>query len=116
MPAPCRQTIPILVASLLVLLASGPIGADEVADRFRGVDANGDGRLSSEELPYPRLFERLDVDGDGFVSFDEARAARGLLRDRALRRGAEAPATATPDVVRHLTCPAPRSRAWIRGC
>lgn len=50
---------------------------DSVAWRFHRADRNGDGKVSREELPLPRLFDRLDQDEDGFVSLEEARAVLG---------------------------------------
>jgi Ca2+-binding EF-hand superfamily protein len=39
---------------------------------FRAFDTDADGRLSAEELGDRKLLERLDTDGDGFVSRTEA--------------------------------------------
>jgi hypothetical protein len=50
---------------------------DQLAQRFAQLDANDDGKLSAEEAPWPRFFERADADGDGFVTLGEARAALG---------------------------------------
>jgi catechol 2,3-dioxygenase-like lactoylglutathione lyase family enzyme len=46
---------------------------DALADRFRQLDRNGDGKISAEEFPGP-LFQQMDKDGDGFVTLDEARS------------------------------------------
>jgi CubicO group peptidase (beta-lactamase class C family) len=40
-------------------------------DRFKQLDKNADGKLSSEELNMPNIFSRLDKDKDGFVSAAE---------------------------------------------
>jgi len=56
--------------------AAGGGGAG--AQRLRQLDADGDGKLSAQELGRPRLFRRLDTNGDGFVTADEAgNALRG---------------------------------------
>ncbi|KAL9263120.1 Polcalcin Che a 3-like protein [Drosera capensis] len=75
--------------------------SQDVADReriFKRFDANGDGKISSTELGdalkslgsvttdevYKMMIE-IDIDGDGFISFEEftefARANRGLIKD-----------------------------------
>ncbi|QDU37329.1 thiol-disulfide oxidoreductase [Maioricimonas rarisocia] len=53
-------------------------GDDPVSQRFRRVDRNGDGQVSREELPLERVFARLDLDTDGFITLEEAR--QGLRR------------------------------------
>lgn len=55
--------------------------------RFDAADTNGDGVMSLEEMQArgqeraakraTKMIERLDTDGDGGVSFDEAQARRG---------------------------------------
>lgn len=52
--------------------------------RFRGMDKDGDGKVSRDEFAGPpALFGRMDADGDGFL--DRGEAARGF------RAGAAAP-------------------------
>ncbi|XP_057441988.1 polcalcin Ole e 3 [Lotus japonicus] len=73
----------------------------DVADReriFKRFDANGDGQISSSELgealktlgsvtaeEVQRMMDEIDIDGDGFISYEEftsfARANRGLVKD-----------------------------------
>lgn len=60
--------------------------------RIEAQDANGDGKLSVEELMAPRmgtrLFDRADADGDGAVSAAEVQAMRermGAMHERAGR-------------------------------
>ncbi|MEM7147218.1 MAG: serine hydrolase [Verrucomicrobiota bacterium] len=60
------------------LVLSSSFAQDRSAERrFQQFDADGDGRLSGEELPYANLLERLDVDDDGYVSLEESKALRG---------------------------------------
>ncbi|MCX7702674.1 MAG: alkaline phosphatase family protein [Planctomycetota bacterium] len=42
-----------------------------VAKRFKDYDKNGDGKLTSDEVPNKRLFERLDKNRDGVVTQEE---------------------------------------------
>ena len=86
--------IPILLAASAAAFAEkphkrwqGPISIEEAearaAERFGRIDADGDGRLTREELfsaerrkerveeRRERLFDRLDADGDGAVSAEE---------------------------------------------
>jgi hypothetical protein len=71
---------------------SSALGEDAVAARqFRQLDANGDGFLDADEVAgLPRLREALaaaDADGDGRLSFEELR--RFALVQRAVRAGAD---------------------------
>jgi arylsulfatase A-like enzyme len=45
----------------------------DVDERFRQLDRNGDGKLTRDEVPQARLFERMDANRDGTVTLDEAR-------------------------------------------
>jgi Ca2+-binding EF-hand superfamily protein len=36
--------------------------------RFKALDKDGDGRLSKDEFPRPKVFERLDANADGFLT------------------------------------------------
>lgn len=67
---------PFLVALCLATAASIATAASpEHGQRFDRLDANGDGRLSREEAAaYPELaqrFEQIDANKDGFLSRDE---------------------------------------------
>ncbi|MBK8978305.1 MAG: sulfatase-like hydrolase/transferase [Planctomycetes bacterium] len=51
-----------------------PRNLDALENGFDRLDRDGDGRLSREEAArYPRLFRQLDADGDGFLTRDELR-------------------------------------------
>jgi Ca2+-binding EF-hand superfamily protein len=49
------------------------IGGGGAGSPFKQRDKNGDGKLDRSELP-AALFDRLDVDKDGFVTEDELKA------------------------------------------
>jgi mono/diheme cytochrome c family protein/thiol-disulfide isomerase/thioredoxin len=102
-----------------ILIGIGLAGSFLVAGRIRGsdaarqkleqrfdeFDANGDGRLTSGELPQRRLFEALDLDRDGVVTKPEARkavAAGGLkaLQNRPQAGSAATAAASAPPPVR----------------
>lgn len=55
----------------------GGEGNSQLAQRFRQLDRNGDGKLTADEVGQPALFGRLDQNGDGLVTLDEARTALG---------------------------------------
>ena len=63
--------------------------AEHAKQRFAEQDANKDGKLSKQELA--RMpgdwFERLDLDGDGFVSQDEMKEAHETMKERFGKRG-----------------------------
>jgi Ca2+-binding EF-hand superfamily protein len=42
------------------------------------MDRNGDGKLSQNEVGRPALLRRLDLNGDGFITLDEAMKALGV--------------------------------------
>jgi hypothetical protein len=70
----------------LTLLAQEPVRpavGGGLAERFKQLDRNGDGKVSAEEFPGP-LFKQMDQDGDGFVTLDESKAffASGPQRQR----------------------------------
>ena len=60
-----------IIVSFATLAIAQPSGG--LADRFKQLDRNGDGKVSAEEFPGP-LFKQMDKDGDGFVTMEEARA------------------------------------------
>ncbi len=63
-----------LIAGALILLVCLPAPAQQknrVGERFRELDANGDGRLDRTEAGNLPFFSASDRDGDGFVTFRE---------------------------------------------
>jgi catechol 2,3-dioxygenase-like lactoylglutathione lyase family enzyme len=94
---------PITLISLSAILACLTLTAQEssrpagsgLAERFKQLDKNGDGKVSADEFPGP-LFKQMDKDGDGFVTMEEARAY--FAGRRPARPAAEQPAqsAATP--------------------
>lgn len=68
------------VAGLLgISLTLAAQSGDSLEERFKKADKNGDGKVTREELPLPRLFDQLDKNGDGFITLPEARAVLGKL-------------------------------------
>jgi CubicO group peptidase (beta-lactamase class C family) len=53
---------------------AGAGGALSPERRFKQLDRNGDGKLTADEVPGPRLFKMLDKNGDGVVTKEEADA------------------------------------------
>lgn len=90
----------------------GPPSAEEFVARMMERDANGDGKLSRDELPGPfaeRMFDNNDTNKDGFLDSTELKAAaenfaaqrgngQGQGRDRAFAPGQARPGGA-PDGV-----------------
>ena len=84
-----------------------PAGRMSAEDRFKGLDRNGDGRLTKDELARPDLFGQMDRDGDGAVTLDEARAfvARRLRAAAGGMKVAENEKPPLCEVVRRLNIP-----------
>ena len=94
----CRP--PILILSLAgaaaaLLALSSSFAQDDASQRLvQTNDRDGDAKLSVEEFPerWRRMFERIDADGDGFVTAQEHRASRAAAakhREEAERERAE---------------------------
>jgi hypothetical protein len=89
----------ITLITLSTLLASLPLSAQEtqpsrgggLVERFRQLDRNGDGKVSASEMGDPDLHKRLDGDGDGFVTLDEAKRFFAWSGPAAGRPGRTAP-------------------------
>jgi Ca2+-binding EF-hand superfamily protein len=48
-----------------------------LAERYRQLDRNHDGKLTRDEVPPAELFNRMDANKDGIVTLDEATRAFG---------------------------------------
>lgn len=46
-----------------------------IEERFTQYDKNGDGKLTPDEFPNAQVFKRMDADGDGVVTLEEAKGA-----------------------------------------
>jgi mono/diheme cytochrome c family protein len=67
-------------SSLLGLLCAGSLLAQEPAGDavFRRYDRNGDGKVTPEEFPLPKIFAKFDVNHDGIITLEEYRKVAGL--------------------------------------
>ncbi len=67
-------------SSLLGLLWVGALLAQEPAGDavFRRYDRNGDGKVTPEEFPLPKIFAKFDLNRDGVITYEEYRKASGL--------------------------------------
>ena len=68
-----RITMAPLAFTLTVLLC-GPLLAQSVADRFKQLDKDGDGKLSTAEAGSVGFFKPADSNRDGLVTLEEAEA------------------------------------------
>jgi hypothetical protein len=76
---------PLMACPALSAQDTQPARGGGLAERFRQLDRNGDGKVSAEELNMPNLFGRLDKDKDGFVSKEEFAAYPRQRREDASR-------------------------------
>ena len=68
---------PLLLALLATLpLAAQSPGADPV---FRRYDRNGDGKVTTDELPLPKIFAHFDLNHDGVITYEEYRKVSGQV-------------------------------------
>jgi Ca2+-binding EF-hand superfamily protein len=89
---------------IVIILAASSAGSSAQAqqpgesplDWFHRMDRNKDGKLSHEECPSPR-FKEFDLDGDGFVTEEEFKAAiMGKAGAKPSRDGGAKPRAAAP--------------------
>ena len=71
-----------LCASLTLLAQETGLSQVSAEQRFRQWDIDGDGKLTRDEVPVPRLFTWLDKDGDGAITMQEAGAFGGPQQHR----------------------------------
>ncbi|MES2506861.1 MAG: redoxin domain-containing protein [Verrucomicrobiota bacterium] len=78
---------------LLPFLLTAPLGAQvaSVAERFKGFDKNSDGLIAGEEMQAAPYLPKLDLNGNGSLTLEEAEKAVQLA-ERAKNRTAESPA------------------------
>jgi outer membrane protein assembly factor BamB len=84
-----------------------PAGSN-LAERFKQLDRNSDGKVSAEEMADPTLHKRLDLNGDGFVTLEEARQAMVSWR-----AGRDAPAVPPKQVAASVARTPPSTRPAI---
>lgn len=94
----------LLLATSMILLCMPSISTAQspfdVPGTFKRVDANGDGRITPDEIRVDagRDFDRYDLDGDGLLSRDEVRQQQML---HGMQNGG--PAAATAEVIEMVT-------------
>ncbi len=71
-PAPARAKAKANAKAKAAAAQAGPLA------RFQALDKDGDGKLSKDEFPRPKVFERLDTNNDGYLTRAElAKIAKG---------------------------------------
>jgi Ca2+-binding EF-hand superfamily protein len=87
---------------------------EQVTQRFQRLDANGDGRVTPEEMRQARaqmrermqerMFDRMDLNHDGSITREEMAQAHAQMRERAgARRGQGRRANGRPASLRHAS-------------
>ena len=71
-----QSFLPVLITAMFVTSLHGQ-SSDGV---FRKFDKNSDGKVTTDELPYPRVFSRFDTNQDGSITVDEYRAVNDKTR------------------------------------
>ena len=81
----------LLLASLCLatLFAHAEPPTDEIAEKFKQFDTNHDGVLSGDELNAAPFLRKLDLNGDGVVTLEEAREAIAKIREAAAEKARE---------------------------
>ncbi|MDP6986959.1 MAG: EF-hand domain-containing protein, partial [Phycisphaerales bacterium] len=72
-----------MIETTLLLVMLGPMQTaptDRYTARFVQLDRNHDGVVTPDELPRPRIFNRLDLDGDGRITWIEGLGAAGATQ------------------------------------
>jgi len=91
----------VLVTASFAIPASAQ-QAGRLAERFRQLDRNDDGKLTPTEARQAAIFKTVDANSDGFVTIEELReyyARRGRAARRASTASALEPAPAAPPPV-----------------
>jgi len=94
---------PVGIISLSVILASLTLSAQQsggLAERFKQLDRNGDGKVSAEEGRSFPAFKEADTNGDGFVTLDEIRAQFARKRGGTPQPNPTPPKPATSSAMR----------------
>ncbi|MBI5775179.1 MAG: redoxin domain-containing protein [Verrucomicrobia bacterium] len=69
------------LAGALFLSAAEPRGAQVLEQRFKELDANGDGKLTAEEAGNADWFKRLDREGRGYVTREQIQQIGRLMQN-----------------------------------
>jgi hypothetical protein len=70
----------VLASLILFAQESTPPAGSSLADRFKQLDRNGDGKLTREEMPQSLPFDQWEANKDGVVTLAEVKAFYAKLR------------------------------------
>ncbi len=86
-----RDRLIALPLALILMAACSPV-CQAQQDKFSQWDSNADGRLTRDELPSQlrKNFDRVDTDGDGFISPEEDAAVRNRSQRNRQQSGRQA--------------------------